>query len=117
VPNLWTPPPEPERKPSTQVPQGWESTADALRKIVQEAGQRARGETAGDLPTYYEEPTTPAPVELAAHRRAMVLQRSAEFLLWVKQGLTRQEALNLIAIEMQMEIRFEQELRRREGGS
>ena len=46
------------------------------------------------------------PVELSQERRAHVAQRSAEFHEWQKNGFTRQEALAIVSMEIQLEHRF-----------
>jgi hypothetical protein len=51
-------------------------------------------------------PTEAVPVELSQERRAHILQRSAEFAEWQKNGFTRQEALAIVSMEIQLEHRF-----------
>lgn len=81
---FYTPPPEP--KPKTED----EKLAEALASLLKPLSPTA------------ERP----PVELAQDRRAHVAQFSAEFKEWVANGLSRGEALQLVAMEIQLHWRF-----------
>lgn len=91
------------------------SFEEAMKAALDKAKDLQAGSqhVVGEPPLYYEEPSGPPPLELPAHRRAHVATRTAEFLQWVSGGLTRQEALNMVAMEIQVELKYEDDRRRR----